>query len=119
MTAHPYHKKLARILDRMGGVYTVSDIMAGIASGRMQSFVEGDSWAITKIVEFPRCLMLEVMFALGSLEECRILHDRIMDFALENDIDLVQAYGRKGWKKDAAENGWKIKTTAYLYQREP
>jgi hypothetical protein len=118
MTMHPYHKKLARILDRMGGLYSVSDIIAGIAAGEMQSFVEGDSWAITKIIDFPRVQMLEIMFAIGDLEECRRLHDRILEFARDHDIPLVQAYGRKGWVKDAFENGWKVKTTSYLYQRD-
>ena len=54
MTAHPYHAKLARILDRIGGLYSVSDILGAIAAGHMQSFTEGDSWAITKVVQFPR-----------------------------------------------------------------
>ena len=49
MTAHPYHAKLARILARMGGLYSVSDILGAIAAGHMQSFTEGDSWAITKV----------------------------------------------------------------------
>ena len=31
MTMHPYHAKLARLLDRMGGLYTVSDILSAIA----------------------------------------------------------------------------------------
>lgn len=118
MTIHPYHKKLARMLERMGGIYSVSDIMAAIAAGEMQSFVEGDSWAITKIVEFPRARMLEIMFALGDFHECWELHDRILQFASDNDIPLVQAYGRKGWVKGAVLDGWKVKTTSYLYQRE-
>jgi hypothetical protein len=118
MTAHPYHRKLARALDRMGGLYTVSDILAEIAVGRMQSFADGGSWAITKVVDFPRARMLEIMIALGDLETCRRLHDRILQYARDNDIGLVQAYGRRGWVNDAAARGWKVKTTSYLYQRE-
>ena len=47
---HPYHAKLARVLERMGGLYTVQDILNLIAIGKMQSFTEGDSWAVTQIV---------------------------------------------------------------------
>lgn len=118
MTAHPYHKKLARTLERMGGVYTVSDILAAIAAGRMQSFAEGDSWAITQVIQFPRARMLEILIALGDIEECRILHDRILQYARDNDISLIQAYGRRGWLADAESHGWKVRTTSYLYQRE-
>ena len=118
MTVHPFYPKLARTLDRMGSTYSTSDILAGIAEGKMQSFMEGDSWAVTKIVSFPRARLLEIMVALGSLDECRALHDRILDFARANDIGLVQAYGRRGWNPDAKSHGWKVRTTSYLYQRE-
>jgi hypothetical protein len=118
VSAHPYHRKLARTLDRMGAVYTVQDILAAIASGRMQSFAEGESWAITQVVNFPRARMLEVLAAIGDLEQCRKLHDRILQYAADNGIALIQAYGRRGWIRDAESRGWKIKTTSFLYQRE-
>jgi len=118
MTEHPYHKKLGRSLDRMGGLYTVSDVLAGIAEGRMQSFVESDSWAVTKVIDFPRARMLEILMALGDLGDCRILHDRILQYARDNDVDLIAAYGRRGWIPDARTHGWKIKTTSYLYHRD-
>lgn len=84
----------------------------------MQSFAEGDSWAVTQICNFPRAKVLEILVALGDLEACRKLHDRIIQFADEHDIGLVQAYGRRGWISDAKSHGWKVRTTSYLYQRE-
>jgi hypothetical protein len=118
MTAHPYHAKLARLLDRMGGLYHVQDILAAIAEGRMQSFAEGDSWAITQIADFPRTRLLEILIALGDIDQCRILHDRILQYASDHDIGLVQAYGRRGWFDHPLTYGWKIKTKSFLYQRE-
>jgi hypothetical protein len=118
VNAHPYHRRLARALDRMGGAYLVQDILAAIAAGRMQSFAEGDSWAVTQVVDYPRTRMLDILVALGDLEECRKLHDRVLQYARDNDIALVQAYGRRGWIDDAKSHGWRVKTTSYLYQRE-
>ena len=118
MSAHPNHRKLARLLERMGGLYSVSDILAAIAEGRMQSFAEGDSWAITQVVQFPRARMLEILIALGDIDECRILHDRILQYARDQDIGLVQAYGRRGWLDHPLTSGWKIRTKSFLYQRE-
>jgi hypothetical protein len=115
---HPYHAKLARLLDRMGGLYNVNDILQAIAEGRMQSFVEGDSWAITQIAQFPRVRLLEILIALGDLEQCRKLHDRILRYANDHDIGLVQAYGRRGWLDHPLTAGWKIRTKSFLYQRE-
>jgi hypothetical protein len=118
MTAHPYHRHLARVLDRMGGYYTVQDILNAIAVGKMQSFVEGDSWAITQITVFPRAKVLEILVALGDLNELRILHDRLLVFATEIGASVVQAYGRKGWFPDAERRGWKLKARNYVYQRD-
>jgi hypothetical protein len=115
---HPYHAKLARLLDRMGGLWTVQDILVAIAEGRMQSFVEGDSWAITQIAKFPRATVLEILIALGDIEECRRLHGKILQYARDHDISLVQAYGRRGWLNHPLTAGWKIRTKSFLYQRE-
>jgi hypothetical protein len=115
---HPYHAKLARLLDRMGGLWTVQDILVAIAEGRMQSFVEGDSWAITQIAKFPRATVLEILIALGDIEECRRLHGKILQYARDHDIGLVQAYGRRGWLNHPLTAGWKIRTKSFLYQRE-
>jgi hypothetical protein len=118
MNAHPYIPRLARALDRMGGAYAVQDILTAIAEGRMQSFAENDSWAVTQVVDYPRTRMLDILVALGDLEECRKLHDKVLQYARDHDIGLVQAYGRRGWIGDAISHGWKVRTTSYLYQKE-
>jgi hypothetical protein len=118
MTAHPYHAKLARVLDRMGGLYTLNDILTAIAQGKMQSFVEGDSWIVTQVVSFPRAKVLEVFAAIGDLDDLRILHDRIIDFAAEIGAGVIRAYGRKGWLPDASRRGWRVKARYYVYQRD-
>ena len=118
MTAHPYHKKLARGLDLMGGLYLINDILSLIARNEMQSFVEGDSWAITRVAQFPRAKVVEVLAVVGNLDEARILHDRILVFAAEIGAGIVQAYGRKGWMPDAARRGWRVKAKNYVYQRD-
>jgi hypothetical protein len=118
MTAAPYHRKLARVLDRMGGMYTLNDILTAIADGKMQSFVEGNSWIVTQIQAFPRARTVEVLAAIGDLEDLRILHDRVIDFAAEIGASVIQAHGRKGWLPDAARRGWKVKARYFIYQKE-
>jgi hypothetical protein len=118
VTSAVYHQKLARVLDRMAGLYTLNDILTAIAEGRMQSFVEGDSWIITQIVLFPRAKVLDVFAAIGDLDDLRILHDRILDFAAEMGAGVIRAYGRKGWLPDAARRGWRVKARYYVYQKD-
>ena len=114
----PYHRKLERALDRQGGLYALSDILDCVAEGRMQSWVQGNSWAVTQISVYPRRRLLEIVAVVGDLGDCRILHGKILKFASEMSVDLVAAYGRRGWARDADRNGWKIKTESYLYHRE-
>ena len=118
MTVHPYHRKLARVLDRMGGLYVLNDILTEIAQGRMQSFVEDESWALTRVAQYPRAKVVEVLAVVGRLDKARVLHDRILVFAAEIGAGIVMAYGRSGWMPDAEKRGWKIKTKNYVYQKE-
>jgi hypothetical protein len=118
MNAPFYHRKLERALKVQGGLYTLADILERLADGRMQSFVHNNSWAITQISVYPAKRLLEIVAAIGDLGDCRILHGRVLAFANEMNVDLVAAYGRRGWARDAERHGWKIKTISYLYHKE-
>jgi hypothetical protein len=118
MNAPLYHKRLERALDYQGGLYALPDILERVADGRMQSFVHNNSWIVTQISIFPRRRVLDIIGAVGDLGDCRILHGKILAFANEMNVDLVAAYGRRGWARDAERNGWKIKTISYLYHKD-
>ena len=118
MNAPIYHKKLQRALDFQGGLYSLNDILERIANGTMQSWALNNSWAVTQISIYPRRRVLEIVAAVGDLRDCRLLHGKILAFASEMNVDLVAAYGRRGWARDADRNGWKIKSESYLYHRE-
>ena len=84
MTAHvphPYYAKLKRVLARAGDLYTVQDILDELDANKMQSFVEGESVAITRIALYPRCKVVEVLAVVGKVDEARVLHDRVLIFA--------------------------------------
>lgn len=121
MTAHvphPYLTKLKRTLERMGGLYVVDDIRDALAHNDMQSFVEGESVAITRIAIYPRAKVVEVLAVVGKLDEARILHDRVLIFAAEVGAKAIIAYGRYGWLPDAERRGWKVVAENYVYRRE-
>lgn len=117
MTVHPYHKKLGRLLDRMGGLYTVQDILSAIAAGKMQSFTHNESWMITQIADLPRGRVLEVYALVGNLDDCLAMHDRLLDYAEKIGATVIQAYGRKGWIRPGTMRGWKVKAKNYVFQR--
>jgi hypothetical protein len=119
MNATPYHRKLDRVLDRMGGVYHTSDILDRIADGRMQSFVEGNSWLITQVCEYPRAKTLDFVAAVGDLKDWPVLHDLALSYADHLNIPLIRAYGRRGWFPMIEDRGWKILTVNQVYVKEP
>ena len=120
MTAQPYHQKLARVLDAMGGLYLVDDLLSAIAEDRMQSFSIGNSWAITQVNQFPRAKRLQIIAIVGHLEDVDALHAQILDYADEANVGLLSTYGRMGWLREGSWQrlGWKLKAKNYLYQRD-
>jgi hypothetical protein len=118
--AAAYHRKLARLLDRMGNVYLLDDILTAIGEGRMQSFVEGNSWAITKIADFPRARQLELIAYVGDLADVDALHAKILAYADEVNAGLISTYGRLGWLREGSYRrlGWRLKSTNHLYVKE-
>lgn len=113
-----YQQKLARVLDVMGGLYLVDDLLTEIGEGRMQSFAHNNSWAITQIAQFPRAKRLQIVAAVGDMPDMVTLHDRILDYADSENVGLVSAFGRRGWIPNARERGWRLKAKSYLYHRD-
>jgi hypothetical protein len=115
---HPFEAKLNRVLDRMGGLYLASDLISDVMAGKKQMFCLNDSIAVTQITNFPRAKVLDIIVVVGDVDELRELHERLMKFAEEVGCSVIQAYGRRGWVKDATSRGWKVKSRAFVYQKE-
>jgi hypothetical protein len=118
MTAPIYHRKMARVLDRMGGLYTLNDILTAISEGRMQSFAENNSWAITQVNQFPRARTLQIVAMVGDLADGEALHGKVLSYAEDVNAGLVSTYGRMGWIPQALAHGWRLKAKNYLYHKE-
>jgi hypothetical protein len=116
--SHPYEKKLARALDRMGGLWLVSDLISDVMAGKKQMFALSDSIVVTQISLYPRAKVLEVLVAVGNLDELRALHDNLLKFAAETGVNVIQTHGRYGWLPDAVKRGWRVKARSFVYQRE-
>lgn len=99
--------QLQRALDDMGNTHSFEDIVALIEDGLMQSFAEGDTWAVTQIIDFPRKRVLEVFLVVGDMIDAEKLHDRVFEYAKGEGCDIVRAFGRRGFHRWAQERGWK------------
>jgi len=113
-----YEQKLARVLDRMGAVYNLGDILERLEDGRMQSFAHGNSMLVTQINCYPRAKALDFLLAVGDLADWRTLHDDAVRFAEKHDVSLIRAYGRRGWMPFIRDHGWRTLTTNQVYVKE-
>jgi hypothetical protein len=118
MSAAIYHQKLARVLDRMGGLYTLNDILTAIAEGRMQGFAVNNSWAVTQVNDYPRARALQFVAMVGDLADRDELEAKVLDYARDINAELVSAYGRLGWIPHARELGWRLKARSYLFHKD-
>lgn len=108
--------KLRKALKVAGDTYTLEDILIEINEGRMQSFVEGESWAVTQIVDFPRKRYLEIVFAIGNIDELKVIYPQVERYAREIAADGMRAFGRPGWMKQfqIEKHGWSETTRVYV-----
>jgi hypothetical protein len=113
-----YHQKLDRVLDRMGAIYTLRDILERLEDGRMQSFARGNSMLVTQINVYPRARTLDFIAAVGDIEDWEPIHGEALAFADRHDISLIRAYGRLGWWPRIRDHGWRRLTVNQVYQRE-
>jgi hypothetical protein len=118
MSAAIYHRKLERMLERMGALYTLNDILTAIAEGRMQSFSYANSWAITQVNQYPRARVLQLIAYVGDLEDIDALQAKIFDYAAGENIGLISAFGRIGWIEPAKMRGWRLKAKSYLFHKD-
>jgi hypothetical protein len=114
----PYEQKLARVLDAMGGLYLVDDILTRVHDGRMQSHVVNNSWAVTELGDFPRARKLNILAVVGDIQDHEALEGKVLSYARDVNAGLISAYGRRGWLPHANALGWRLKTKSYLYHKD-
>lgn len=105
--------KLQRVLHGFGDCYTVNDIMGEIEKGTMQSFVVGETWIITQVLNYPRKKAVNVLFIIGHLDEARRAEPKIEEFARSIGAKQIVGLARVGWSKFATP-GWRKTGVAFV-----
>jgi len=108
--------RIEKTLTKFGGLYEFSDIIDCIEDGEMQMFAEGDSIAITKVADFPRKRVLDIVLAYGNMDELLKLQHRVYDYAKEVGAEMIMAANsRQGWAAQMLDgDGWKMVGVVYI-----
>ena len=93
-----YLQQLQELLHDMGGTHSLEDLRALIDTGEMQSFVEGDTWAVTSVLNFPQAMVLDIFFIVGELKDFETLQKKIEAFARHLGVTFMRVYGRPGFE---------------------
>ena len=113
------HWKLSPDLDRCkpwieaalvhcNGTHEWDDIVAGIASSKMQLWAAPRGCIVTEIVVYPRKKVINIFLAGGELDQIMDMEHDIGQWAKSHGCTGGMMTGRLGWKKPLMENGWKL-----------
>jgi hypothetical protein len=104
--------KMEKALRLGGNVYTLDDIENALASGEMQGHTGGNSWVITRVHSWPRRKSVDIVFAVGNIEDLPVLLKKVELWAKDQGADLITGTGRDGWFGHIAPS-WKKIGVAY------
>ena len=105
-------KRMTKALEMAGNVYTLDDVIDQVKKGSLQGHVDGDTWAITQVQDFPRKKVVDILYVIGYLDDSLRMEKKIEDWAKGLGASMLTAAGREGWWNFRTP-GWKQTGTMY------
>lgn len=99
------YQEAEECLAKAGGLFVVQDLLDAIKTGDMQSFSDGRTWVVTKLCNYPRKRVLDVVLVVGDLHAAYLIEEEVEAFARNNGAEMMVTEGRKGWRK-MKSNRW-------------
>jgi hypothetical protein len=115
--ADAFRRRLARALRVGGSVYGPQDILKAVEEGRMQSWTKNESLVVTELMTFPQASALNVVLAVGELDDVMSLQQDIKEFGRAQGAKVMRMEGREGWGAVLPEYGWN-KVPHVIYELE-
>jgi len=100
--------QLQELLHDMGGTHSLDDIRALVENGVFQSFVAGETWVVTTIVNFPQAMVMDIFFVVGEQKDFEVLQKQIERFARDQGVTFMRVYARKGFEYLIDRRSWKF-----------
>lgn len=108
-----YQRRVEEMLEAFGGLYDFHDILHAIQDGEMQSFTDGVTWIVTRIANYPRKKVLEILVAVGDYQGVLSLQPEVVAFAKEQQCDILWTIARVGWEGKMTP-GWERSASVYV-----
>jgi len=101
-------------LEYSGGTHSLSDVIEGITSGKMQLWPAPKGCIVTEIVVYPRKKMLNVFLGGGELDQLLDMHKDVIAWSKAQGCKAITITGRFGWKKPLKAHGWKPMHASFI-----
>ena len=101
-------------LEYSGGTHSLSDVIHGITSGKMQLWPAPKGCIVTEIVIYPRKKMLNVFLGGGELDQLLDMHKDVIAWSKAQGFEAITITGRFGWKKPLKAHGWKSMHASFI-----
>jgi len=105
-------------LEYSGGTHSLSDVINGITSGKMQLWPSPKGCIVTEIVVYPRKKMLNVFLGGGEMEQLLDMHKDVIAWSKAQGCEAITITGRFGWKKPLIKHGWKPMHASFIKEIE-
>mgnify|MGYP003135939696 FL=1 len=105
-------------LEYSGGTHSLSDVINGITSGKMQLWPSPKGCIVTEIVVYPRKKMLNVFLGGGEMEQLLDMHKDVIAWSKAQGCEAITITGRFGWKKPLTRHGWKPMHASFIKEIE-
>lgn len=105
--------RLIKALKIGGNSHNPADIWEAVREGRMQAFQKGQSVTVTEVMAYPQKRVMNVVLAVGNMDEVLGLIPEMEDFAKQHGCSSIRMFGRKGWAKVLPNIGWKSPGVIY------
>ncbi len=105
-------------LEYSGGTHSLSDVINGITSGKMQLWPSPKGCIVTEIVVYPRKKMLNVFLGGGELDQLLDMHKDVIAWSKAQGCEAITITGRFGWKKPLKAHGWKPMHASFIKEIE-
>lgn len=107
MTTSIHYAKMQRALAETGDTHDLEDIVALIKDGMMQSFLAGESWCVTEIIDYPKKRVCQIFLYVGTLADLPAIRAQVEAFAIHEGCNFIRAQGRDGWTREYVKHeGW-------------
>ena len=118
ITDEAMERKMERALAASDNLFSMDDIDEHLREGKMQGHVEGDTWALTQVQDWPQRRAVNIMYVVGSIRDSVALEAKIEEWAKGVGANLITAVGRDGWWEFKTP-GWKRVGTLYSKEITP